>query len=493
MTKEWFKTEHSVAMKYLKPGSKIYLIGVCGVAMGQLAIALSERGFNVSGSDREFYEPMASLLRKSGIKTFEGYCAENVELQADLVVIGNSVSYTNPEVAVVEQSNLPYTLFSKALAELIIDGRHSIVVTGTHGKTTTTALGASVLSKLGANPSFFIGGQALGLEKSLVRGDGKFSIVEGDEYDSAFFAKTPKFHFYLPNTVIITSIEYDHADIYSSLDQIKAEFIKLIQNLPPSSHVVACVDNATVVDVISGITSSRGDLKVTTYGSNPGADLYIKERKLLESGSQEIQIENRSGKSYTIKFPMLGSYNALNATAILAALLPFDFKEDELLGAFSDFKGTKRRQEIIYNQNGITVIEDFAHHPTAVSETLTGIAERYPSGRLFAVFEPRSNSSRRPVFRKAYSQAFSKATRVLLLEVARREIDKDLHLLSSLELASDISKTGLIADAYDSVEKILNELIADVRSGDVIVVMSNGAFGGLPQKLTQALLAANGT
>lgn len=487
MPKEWFKTENTVAIRDLVPNAKVYLIGVCGVAMGQLAIALAENGFNVSGSDREFYEPMSSLLRKNGIKTLEGYRAENVPADADLVVIGNSVSYMNPEVGVVEESKLPYTLFSKALAELIISGRHSIVVTGTHGKTTTTALGASVLSVLGANPSFFIGGQALGLERSLEKGSGAFSIVEGDEYDSAFFAKTPKFHFYLPNTVIITSIEFDHADIYSSLAQIKSEFTKLLKNLNASSHVVACIDNPNVVDVIAEISSTRSDLRFTTYGSNKGADLFIKERHLIEDGNQEIIIESSAGKSYTIRFPMLGGYNALNATALLGALLPFGFVEEALLAAFSAFKGTKRRQEVIYNQDGITVIEDFAHHPTAVKETLSGIAERYPNRRLIAVFEPRSNSSRRPVFRDAYSKAFSKASKVMLMEVARRESDKDLQLLSSAELASDISLNGCSAEAYDSVEKILQQLIDHKKNGDVIVIMSNGGFGGLPQKLVQEL------
>jgi UDP-N-acetylmuramate: L-alanyl-gamma-D-glutamyl-meso-diaminopimelate ligase len=455
--------------------------------MGQLAIAMSERGFDVSGSDREFYEPMSSLLKKSGIKTYEGYRADNIRKDADIVIIGNSVGYTNPEVAVVEEYKLPYTLFSKALAELIIDGRHSIVVTGTHGKTTTTALGASVLTRLGAHPSYFIGGQALGLEKSLVRGEGNFSIVEGDEYDSAFFAKTPKFHFYLPNTVIITSIEFDHADIYSSLDQIKAEFTKLLQNLPQGSHVVGCIDNPNVEEVISGVIRSRGDLKVTTYGSKSGADLYIKDRTLLNKGSQEIVIEDKKGKSYTIDFPMLGGYNALNAVAILAALLPFGFKEHDLIAAFSEFKGTKRRQEVIFNRDGITVIEDFAHHPTAVSETLSGIAERYPSGRLIAVFEPRSNSSRRLVFKDAYSQAFSNAAKVILMEVARRESDKDLQLLSSAELASNIEEKGVPAQSFDSVDTILGVLMKDAKPGDVIVLMSNGSFGGLPQRLTQAL------
>lgn len=487
MPKESFNSGNTVTVKDLPLGAKVYFIGICGVAMGQLAMAMAERGFDVIGSDREFYEPMSSLLKKSGIKTYEGYRAENVRKDADLVVIGNSVSYTNPEVLVVEDSKLPYTLFSKALAELIIDGRHSIVVTGTHGKTTTTALGASVLTKLGARPSYFIGGQALGLEKSLVRGDGSFSIVEGDEYDSAFFAKTPKFHFYLPNTVIITSIEFDHADIYSSLDQIKAEFIKLLQNLPQGSHVVGCIDNSNVEELLLGGIRSRGDLKITTYGSKPGADLYIKDRTLLSKGSQEIVIEDKTGKSYTIDLPMLGGYNALNATAILAALLPFGFNEQELLAAFSEFKGTRRRQEVIFNRDGITVIEDFAHHPTAVTETLSGIAERYPSGRLIAVFEPRSNSSRRLVFKDGYSWAFSKAAKVILMEVARRESDKDLQLLSSAELAANIIEKGIPAQSFDSVDSILNVLTEDAKPGDVIVVMSNGSFGGLPQRLTQAL------
>jgi UDP-N-acetylmuramate: L-alanyl-gamma-D-glutamyl-meso-diaminopimelate ligase len=445
--------------------------------MAQVSIALTERGYRVSGSDKEFYEPMKSLLAKSAVETKVGYQAEHVPTDADLVVIGNAISYGNPEVDVVESLNLRYTCFPKILQEVAIAGKHSVVVTGTHGKSTTTALIATLLLQHGKEPSYFVGGVAQGLPQSLAVGKGGFSVVEGDEYDSAFFAKVPKFSFYTPDTAIINAIEYDHADIYANVEAIEAEFTKLVEGLKPEGTAVCCIDFPRVKRLVSE-WRGKARCRIVTFGRDPEADYVITERK-AEGFSQQVSV---------------GEYNARNALAglITTQICGLDLKKTiEFLGTF---RAVKRRQEIRASKDGVVLIEDFAHHPTAVEQTVEAIREAFPAARLWAVFEPRSNTSRRKVFQKDYVRAFAKANHAVLKNVAARAIDSGHELIAVSELSKDISASGVPSVCLDDVNAIREFLWSNIKPSpgvkeakDVVFVMSNGSFDGLNELLQRDL------
>lgn len=481
MPKEYFSISHSSSLDSLEKGEHIHIIGVCGVAMAQLAVLLSEGGFSVSGSDKEFYEPMGSLLRSSPVTLFEGYREENIPSETKLVVIGNAISYGNPEVARVEREGLPYTFFPKILSEVVIGERHSIVVTGTHGKSTTTALTATVLEECGAKPSYFIGAQVLGLTTSLRRGEGDVSVCEGDEYDSAFFAKVPKFHFYKPTTLIITSIEFDHADIYPDLDAIKREFRALVKGLPMGGRIICCIDDATVREELEEFRSLT-KAEVITYGTSDDAMCRIVARR-EERDAQYVEL----GDGTILTIPLAGEFSARNSVAVYLATTYLGIASASVVKAIGTFKGLKRRQEVLLDNGRVTLIEDFAHHPTAVRETLKGLGERFSGRRVWAVFEPRSNTSRRKVFQSDYIAAFSSADEVVLCEVVARHNDQGVELLSVSELAESIASPKVRARALPNPGAIAELLMSEVREGDVIVIMSNGSFGGLPSTLKERL------
>lgn len=453
--------------------------------MAQLAVELTKQGFLVSGSDKDFYEPMGSLLRNSSVTLFQGYKAENVPPIVDLVVIGNAISYENPEAQVVEQRNLRYTCFPKILHETIISGKRSVVVSGTHGKSTTTALIASTLLKLGGQPSYFVGGIAQDLPMSLARGEGAYSVVEGDEYDSAFFAKVPKFSFYHPDICIINAIEYDHADIYPDVESIVKEFRTMVQKMPSNGTALCCIDYPHVESLVQEL---RGKVacRLVTFGCRGDADISIVERK-QEGLTQRVTAKTPTEGEFSFSIPLSGVYNAKNALITIVVAMMGGYSLAEASGAVSTFKPVKRRQEVRYDKNGVTLIEDFAHHPTAVHETLAGIREAFPSRRIWGVFEPRSNTSRRKVFQEAYINAFSKADEVILNQVAAREIDANLELIDVETLTSQISERGTPARCLADAKAIEEFLMRNIGNNDVIVLMSNGAFGGLPQSLERAL------
>ena len=491
MPKSFFTVDKCVSLHDLKPGASIHVLGVCGVAMAQLAVALAQQGYQVSGSDREFFEPMASLLRKSPVKIYEGYDEKNISAAISLAVIGNSISYGHPEVEVIEKENIPYTFFSKALCELIIDGNHSIVVTGTHGKSTTTSLFATTLKKLGEDPSYFIGGQVNELPESFHRSSGhhspSYSVVEGDEYDSAFFAKVPKFDFYKPDSLVITSIEYDHADIYPDLGAIIEVFDKLVLSRRAGQEIFCCVDSKVVRDRVPQWRDKSG-ANIITYGSIAGVDADIKiVKREQQDGFQSISVESTALPSIKLTVPLTGNYNALNAVAVYGVLCLRGFTPGKISEALRTFKGLKRRQEIRYNKNEITLIEDFAHHPTAVKETLQGVREAYPGRGIWALFDPRSNTSRRKVFYNAYREAFAGSNHVILSEVVARAIDAGQDLMDTKDLVADMRKDGANAFVIGSAKEIQEKILSEVKPGDVIVMMSNGAFGGLPAMLQKAL------
>lgn len=485
MPKEFFKLESVTSILKLAPKSHVHIVGVCGVAMAQIAILLTKRGFKVSGSDKEFYEPMGSLLKKSAVKTFNSFNAENVAEDVSLVVIGNSISYGNPEVEVVEKRGLPYTCFPKLLDEVVIENKKSIVVTGTHGKSTTSAIIASMLFKMNLNPSYFVGGVAEDLPQSLHSDDGKHCVLEGDEYDSAFFAKVPKFSFYHPDICIVNAIEFDHADIYADLAAINREFDKLIASMPKSGIAVCCVDFENVRALVQTWKKSV-QCKILTFGESPDSDFTISSRK--QSGfSQTIEIESKQHGKFTYTIPLPGVFNARNSLAALITAINLELELEKAKLAISNFKSVKRRQEVRLNKNGVVVVEDFAHHPTAVNETIKAVREGFPGKKLWAVFEPRSATSRRKVFQNDYIKAFSLANEVILCEVTSRNADQGVELLDVTELGHEISKLGVPATTLPNAEAIKTHLLSKIGKNDVILVMSNGAFGGLIQLLMQNL------
>ncbi len=477
VVREDFSVAAMVSIQDLKKGAAIHVIGICGVAMAPLALSLSRAGFKISGSDKEFYEPMGGLLKSQpSITLFTGYDAGNIPPQCDAVVIGNAVSVGNPEVEAVFNRKIPYTIFPKLLFDLGIYGKTSIVVCGTHGKTTTTALGAHTLLSTGMNPSYFVGGAVHGFEQSLVIGAGAYSIVEGDEYDSSFFAKVPKFSFYGADVMILTSVEFDHADIYQDAQHVENVFLKGVD--AAKTCVIACIDDAGVARVI-GRASQKN---VVTYGESPSAQyrlLSVDDR----GGAQHVVAMTPRGEIH-FELSIPGKYNALNALSLVAAFEAAGMKATEFLKHFSSFKGVRRRQEEHKAKNGLLVIEDFAHHPTAVRETLSGLKKRYAGKNLWAVFEPRSNTSRRVVFKEAYERAFDDASKAILCEVTARAIDQGIELIKVEDMVSGIKARGVDAIMCTDAVQIANYVAKHANpKNDVVVVMSNGSFGGLVGKL----------
>ena len=491
MPKEFFKVENTTSLHSIAPGSKVHVIGVCGVAMAQLSTALADRGYVVTGSDKEFYEPMRSLLAASPVKTFEGYAASNVPEGVSLVVIGNAISYGNPEVDVVEQKNLPYTCFPKLLQETAIAGKHSIVVSGTHGKSTTTAMVASMLISLGKEPSYFVGGIAKGLPKSLAVGTGGFSVVEGDEYDSAFFAKVPKFSFYTPQTVVVNAIEFDHADIYPNVEAIEAQFTSMIKDLPEDGTAVCCIDFPRVKSLVAEWKKTTR-CKFITFGRDAEANYQITARA-PKGLSQKVSVSIRGGESFDMLIPVVGEYNARNALAATIVGDVAGFNRGDVLSALGKFERVKRRQEVRCFEGGVMLIEDFAHHPTAVKETIEAVREAFPSTQLVAIFEPRSNSSRRKVFQSDYVAAFKLADVAILKNVTARASDAGQELLDVQTLSDEIGRTGVSSVCLSDVKAIQTHVWSFVAKGDqtvssevpaaVVVVMSNGSFDGLIEML----------
>jgi UDP-N-acetylmuramate: L-alanyl-gamma-D-glutamyl-meso-diaminopimelate ligase len=492
MPKDFFASSRTTSLHTLATGSKIHVIGVCGVAMAQLAVSLAERGYHVSGSDKEFYEPMRTLLANSSVETKTGYLAEHVPLDASLVVIGNAISYGNPEVDVIEQKNLPYTCFPKILQEVAIAGKHSIVVTGTHGKSTTTALIASLLLQHETAPSYFVGGIAQGLPQSLAVGTGGFSVVEGDEYDSAFFAKVPKFSFYTPDTVVVNAIEFDHADIYPNIEAIEQEFTKLVMGLGSTGTAVCCIDFPRVKTLVSE-WANGATCRLITFGVDKDAEYRIVSRT-TEGLSQEITVRNAALGELTFFIPMVGEYNARNALAALIVSMIAGLDLSKTIRFLGEFKSVKRRQEVRAQRGGVVLIEDFAHHPTAVRETLQAVKEAFPTARITAIFEPRSNTSRRKVFQADYVEAFKLADLAILKDVTARSIDQGLELIDVSTLSDDITHSGVESACLPDVQAIRERIWSSVSYSpdqssprEILVVMSNGSFDGLNDLLQRDL------
>lgn len=459
----------------------IHLIGICGTAMAALAGMLKERGYSVAGSDAQVYPPMSDFLRQLDIEVHSGYRPENIDSGTELVIVGNVVSRPNPEAQALARLNLPYISLPQALSHFFLEAKRSLVVAGTHGKTTTSAMLASALFSAGSDPGFMIGGILRRFEANYRIGDGDFFVCEGDEYDTAFFDKKSKFFHYRPSVAIITSLEFDHADIFVDLEQIKRSFRKFVKLLPPDGLIVANRDDENVAEVLS-----EARCEVQSYGLNAGADWQLRAPSYTnEHTSCELHFRGRPFMDLLIRQP--GLYNCLNAAAVAAVMHHLGFEPKAIAGGLQEFDGVKRRQEIRGVLNGITVIDDFAHHPTAVRETLQGLKQMYDGRRLVAVFEPRTNTSRRAFFQQDYAAAFAAADLSLIRRVSEDKPIDAKDCFSSEKLAEDLRRRGQRATAFDDTDQILEYLERICRPGDVIAILSNGGFDNIHERLLDRL------
>ena len=465
----------------------VHFVAIGGTGMGSLAGLLAARGIRITGSDDALYPPMSTMLEQWGIPVHSGFRPEHVlDPHPDLVVIGNAVRPDNPEARAAIDEGLTYLSFPDALYQLAITGKHSVVVSGTHGKTTTTSLLSTVLHGSGRDPSLLVGGYSHDFEGSFREGQGDHFIVEGDEYDTAFFDKTPKFLHYGARTLLITSVEFDHADIYRDLDHIKAEFRKLIEGMPRDGTIVAALTHAGVRDVVS-----EAPCRVLGYGvEGEGLEWSCAALETDSNGTHfDILIDGkRAARAFV---PMFGRFNVENALGALAAATALGVPLDDAVAALATFKGVKRRQELRGEERGVAVVDDFAHHPTAVRGSISALRQRFAGRRLIAVFEPRTNTSRRAVFQQDYAQAFGDADRVVIRSVPETPLYSATgavkEFFSSEKLVTDLGERGVPALSCDSVGEIVKQLTAECSAGDVVLCMSNGSFDDIWQRLLDAL------
>ena len=465
------------------PGSHVHFIAVCGVGMASLAGLLQSKGYRVTGSDQNIYPPMSTYLESIGIEVLAGYREQHLCPKPDLVVIGNAVSAGNPEAQHVLNLNIPYISFPQALGRFLIGSRHSFVIAGTHGKTTTAALAAWVLTKAGLDPGFFVGGVPLNFKSGWRPGKGAHVVIEGDEYDSAFFDKGPKFLHYKPRHVILTSIEFDHADIYRDLEHLKSAFKRLIELIPADGKLVACSDYAAVLEVASAWPG-----RLITYGQNCGAHWQAANVSVSEGRSffEPRYLGKSDGR---LEVGLIGSHNVQNALSLYAMARELGVEQKKLADGFATFAGVKRRQEIKGSARGVLVIDDFAHHPTAVRETIDAVRAAYPGRRVWAIFEPRSNTSRRNIFERAYSEALVRADRIVVAGVHQPEKVPDGQRLSVEKVVAGINVLAgdPRAEFIARTDEIALDVAENAVSGDVVVVMSNGRFDGVQEKILEAL------
>ncbi|MBC8283635.1 MAG: UDP-N-acetylmuramate:L-alanyl-gamma-D-glutamyl-meso-diaminopimelate ligase [Nitrospinae bacterium] len=459
----------------------IYLIAICGTGMAALAGLLKKAGHRVSGSDANIYPPMSTLLNDAGIEIFPGYKKENISKEIDLVIVGNAVSKTNEEVQAVLEAGISYTSFPAALSQFFLEGRKSLVVTGTHGKTTTTSLLSWVLESAKRKPGFMVGGWLKNFDTNHQVPQGEYFVTEGDEYDSAFFDKGPKFLHYRPDASILTSIEFDHADIFSDLDQIKQVFSDYVGLLKSDGVMLVKSGDKNIQDVVKSASCS-----IESYGFEEGADWHIEDYR-FEKGLGHFSLSFKNEHRGDFKLAMMGRHNVENAAAVAGLCFNLGLTKEEIKTGFQTFKGIKRRQEIVGEKSGVTVIDDFAHHPTAIDLTIDAVKKAYPDQRVWAVFEPRSATSRRKVFEESFPKSFLKADRVILAGLFAPEKLKEEERLDIEAVTTSIRNLGGVADFIPQVDDIVEYIVKNSKQGDVILVMSSGGFGGIHQKILEGL------
>jgi UDP-N-acetylmuramate: L-alanyl-gamma-D-glutamyl-meso-diaminopimelate ligase len=469
-----------------------HLIGICGTAMGSLAGMLKAQGHRVTGSDKAFYPPMSDELKRLGIETFEGFDAWRLNPSngspPDIVVVGNATSRGNAEIEYALNNKLRFASMPEIIREKFIRGKYSSVVAGTHGKTTTTSLMAWVMQVGGLNPSFLIGGVAENFGSSFKVGNSNHFVIEGDEYDTAYFDKGPKFLHYLPDLVILNNIEYDHADIYPNLDDVRKVFRLLVNLIPSNGRLIAGWDSPIVREIVTRPVAPQGVwCEVESFGiEHPDAKWSAREIDFLSDTTRFKVL--RDGKDYGVfQSPLAGMFNVRNCLGAIAAADVLGIERPLVAEALATFKSVKRRMQVRGVVSGVTVIDDFAHHPTAIRETLRAIKQRYPERRVVAVFEPRSWTTRKKVFQKDYPTAFAAADYVVVAPIFESFRLGAEDQLSIDEVIADLRAAGKKAFSIEGADAIVEHITPDLRAGDVVVIMSNGGFGGIHQKLLDAI------
>ena len=486
-----------------KPGARIHLIGVGGTAMGALAGLLQEAGYRVTGSDGEIYPPVSTLLAQLGIAALRGYRASNLEPPPDLVVIGNALSRGNEEVEAVLDARLPYASLPEVLRELFLRDQETIVVAGTHGKTSVTSILAWIFHSAGLAPGFLIGGAPLNFPQSFCHGTGRHFILEGDEYDTAFFDKGPKFLHYRPDTVVLTSVEFDHADIYRDLDAVQTAFQRLVNLVPRRGFIVAYAEADTVRQClehafcpVETFGLKQGDWQAREIGCvlNPSrarlprAEPRGEQADTREEPVTEFVVTYRGKPLGSLRAQLFGEHNVLNVLAAVAMASHYGVPWEQIAAAMETFRGVRRRLEVVGEvADGVTVVDDFAHHPTAIRETLRAARARFPGRRIWAVLEPRSNTLVRKVFEKELAEVLTLADRVVLADVYRKERITETERLAPAQIVESLRAQGVPAELHADADAIVAAIGPELRAGDVAVIMSNGGFGGIHGKLLAAL------
>jgi UDP-N-acetylmuramate: L-alanyl-gamma-D-glutamyl-meso-diaminopimelate ligase len=463
--------------------SRIHFIGVCGTAMATLAAMLKRKGFDVRGSDQDVYPPMSDFLAAEGIPALSGYREEHIAADLDLVVVGNAISRGNAELEAVLDRRIRYCSLPEAVRDHFLWSARSIVVAGTHGKTTTTSLVGWVLTHGGLDPSVLVGGIArnFGEQGSSYRlGRGREFVIEGDEYDSAFFDKTAKFLKYLPEVAVVNNVEFDHADIYADFEAVSLAFRRLVTLVPRKGLLLLGSDSPGALALKPAAVS-----RVETFGLAASADWRAHDVVPLPAGTRFAVSRNGTALG-TFELPLVGVHNLRNALAAIAVAMDAGLGVEQIAAGLRSFAGVKRRLEVVGVAGGVTVYDDFAHHPTAVAETLAGVRAAHPGARVWAVFEPRSASSCRRVFQDDFARAFGPADEVLIAPVFRSSLPES-ERLSVEQLVSDLTSKGQSARAATGLDDIIQTIVSGHRAGDLVVLMSNGGFGGIHRNLLRAL------
>jgi UDP-N-acetylmuramate: L-alanyl-gamma-D-glutamyl-meso-diaminopimelate ligase len=460
---------------------QIHLIAVCGSGMAALACMLKDLGYTVTGSDQKVYPPMSTLLAGKNITILNGFAQSHLFYRPDLVVVGNVVSRDNPEVLATQKLGLNYCSMPQALNRFVVSDKKPLLVTGTHGKTTTASILAWILQVAGLDPSFMIGGILKNFGSNYRLGEGPYMVIEADEYDTAFFDKGPKFLHYNGSASILTSVEFDHADIYRDLDHVKSAFGRFISAVAAESLLLAYDSDKNIDGLLDGC---KGRLE--RYGRHPISAWQL-ENITTDPPWAHFEI-NRRGKSFgRFKTPLMGEHNRLNALAAIAVADYLHIPVDVMSDALESFENVKRRQEIRGHKNGITVMDDFAHHPTAVRETLAAVRSFYTDNRIIAVFEPRTNTSMRDVFQEVYPHCFDPADLICIRKPPLLNKIPPDRRFSSRQLVQDLQKQGKTAHYFSGTDAIIDFLIGEATTGDLILVMSNGGFDNIHERLLDAL------
>ncbi len=467
----------------------VHLIGICGTAMASLAGMLQERGFRVTGSDAASYPPMSTFLESLGIPVAQPFAEANLNPCPDLVVVGNALSRGNVELERVLDERIPFCSMPQILHDEFLVGKQVLVVAGTHGKTTTTSMLAWIFETAGLQPSFLIGGIAENFGRSFGLGEGRHFVLEGDEYDTAFFDKGPKFLHYFPDAVILTSVEFDHADIYKDLDAVETAFKRLVNLVPRRGRIIA-FDSARNLDSARNDSIERCLQKafcpVERYGVSERANWRIANLKLSEDRTSWSVI--RDGKPWSdFEFVLGGEYNVWNAMAAAALAASYGISKDVISKALATFRSVKRRLEVKAQVNGITIIDDFAHHPTAIEQTIHALRARYPHSRLWVVLEPRSNTMRRNTLQDALAHSLALADEIVIAAIFKSEAIPEAERLDLSRVIGEIHKRGKPARILADADAIVSAISPELGGRDVVAILSNGGFGGIYEKLPQRL------